>query len=202
MAEPTPGLIVTGGEQEAAGVQTVFGRPGPNVTAQPGDYDASQVQVVRGQGLTVKAALDAMNESVTDVQQGEAALRALVNALQTAATVLKKATGPLSQHRVVYAADADHVAAADAGVLSHGTCVYGITQQPAEDPEQNVEIARAGEVTEPDWAFTPLAPVFLGREGRLTQVYDPTWAFVLIVGFALSPTRMLIDFKAPIFLAH
>lgn len=81
----------------------------------------------------------------------------------------------------------------------HGDDVLGITLQAGTDELINVQVA--GDMTEPSWNWVPQEPVFLGANGMLTQVppEDPADAFVLVIGFATSPTSIMIRIESPIY---
>lgn len=104
---------------------------------------------------------------------------------------------PLGGNRVVRvlageAAYADHTTVADANLvlgITRGAVVAGALAQ----------IQTGGLMTEPSWAWTPDAPVFVGPVGTLTQV-PPTAGFNLIVGVATSPTQIFIGARMPIVL--
>ncbi|MBD2489009.1 hypothetical protein [Aulosira sp. FACHB-615] len=54
-----------------------------------------------------------------------------------------------------------------------------------------------GEVENLAWSWTPQDPIFLGANGTLTQI-PPTTGFVLIVGWAMTATKMFITIKQAI----
>lgn len=200
MSEPTPGLTVTA-ESEAAGVQSVFGRAGPAIVAVPGDYDATEIPMQRGAALRVKDAVDALSATTSEVSARQTQLSTLVSQLSTASQVLKRSLGALPRYRVVYAVDEEHVALASAFERTHAGRICGITSAAVEDPEQEVELIRAGEVENSAWSFVVGAPVFVGADGVLTQTFDGAWAYLRAIGEAISPTRVLLDWRPPVFLA-
>lgn len=61
-------------------------------------------------------------------------------------------------------------------------------------------IVTGGEIEEPTWNWIEGQPIFLGPDGALTQV-APTSGYVLVVGTAVGPTRMLVKIQQPIFIA-
>lgn len=82
---------------------------------------------------------------------------------------------------------------------AHGDDVVGLTLQAGADELINVQVA--GEVVEPSWNWVPQEPVFVGTNGLLTQAppEDPAARFVLVFGFATSPTSIMIRVEAPIY---
>ncbi|KTT33846.1 hypothetical protein SB18R_03225 [Pseudomonas oryzihabitans] len=62
-----------------------------------------------------------------------------------------------------------------------------------------VNLQMSGPVDDSHWAWTP-GPLWLGAAGALTQ-QPPTQGFLLQVGSALSPTRILLNPGQPIELA-
>ncbi len=111
----------------------------------------------------------------------------------------KLSSGTISANRVVRYVDATHVGYADAATAAHAPQVAGIALTAAGGAEENVSVQRLGEATDSLWTWTPGLPVFLGANGVLTQTHNPAWAFSLVVGVALSTTRMSVDIKQPIF---
>lgn len=59
-----------------------------------------------------------------------------------------------------------------------------------------VTVQRTGAVDDTAWAWTP-GRVYLGAGGSLTQT-PPNNGFDVLVGVAVSPTRLLLDFQDPI----
>jgi hypothetical protein len=55
----------------------------------------------------------------------------------------------------------------------------------------------AGLITNTGWNWTPDETVFLGAAGSLTQT-PPTTGYLVAVGYASSPTSMIIRLDAPI----
>lgn len=60
-----------------------------------------------------------------------------------------------------------------------------------------LQIARYGNLTNPDWNFIQNKPVFLGIDGAIVQtvINDENSKFVVQIGIALSPTTIKIDVK-------
>lgn len=63
----------------------------------------------------------------------------------------------------------------------------------------DVQVARSGLLEHLGWTFTTGAPVFLGLSGEITQTLPVTALFAKVLGIALSPTRIKVDFQPAIF---
>lgn len=95
-----------------------------------------------------------------------------------------------SRNALTYATNTDANHADDIQGLTLGAAAVGAS----------VLLQRAGDVTEPSWNWTPETPVFLGSNGQLTQTPpDDSAAFTLCVGFAATPTTLVLRFEAPIY---
>ena len=108
------------------------------------------------------------------------------------------AASALSGHRIVRGAR-DALTYASAADPTHGDDVQGLTLGAAGAGEP-VTVQDGDEVTEPSWSWTPLDPVFLGLDGLLTQdVPGDTLAFSMSIGFATTPTSMVLRLDPPIY---
>lgn len=85
-------------------------------------------------------------------------------------------------------------------MIDHVNLVLGVTIESSVAPETEVQVVRLGELEEVAWSFVPFRAVFLGPDGRLTQTFDPTWAFVCVMGTALSSTKVMIDVRPAVIL--
>jgi hypothetical protein len=56
-----------------------------------------------------------------------------------------------------------------------------------------------GELEEPSWNWTPDLPIFLGIAGLITQT-PPLSGFSLIIGYPITPTKIFISIRDPIYL--
>lgn len=115
---------------------------------------------------------------------------------------LRKLTrGPLSAARVVRADGSLHIGVASVDDATHPRLVLGISAHSAVLAEEEMEVVRAGEFDDDAWAFIPFESVYLGLNGGLVQTLDPTWLYAQVIGLALSPTKLLVDIRPPIFRA-
>jgi hypothetical protein len=89
---------------------------------------------------------------------------------------------------------------ASALVIDHVNLVLGLTIESAVSAETVVQVVRLGELEDSAWAFIPFRAVFLGVDGRLTQTFDPSWAFVCVMGTALSASKIMVDVRPAVIL--
>lgn len=100
----------------------------------------------------------------------------------------------LGGHRVVRSVGADLVSYADNTVVTHGDDVLGVTRAATEQGQLAL-VATNTEIVEPSWSWTPQEPVYLARDGLMTQnPPEPVdgATFSLEVGFALAPDTLLV----------
>ena len=113
---------------------------------------------------------------------------------------VRTADAALGGHRAVRSTGQGMAGYADAQIEGHGDDVLGITLGAAASGDE-VQIQGSGEIVEPSWAWSPQEPIFLGASGALTQVPPTaaTAAFILVLGFATSPTSMQVRIESPIY---
>ncbi len=112
--------------------------------------------------------------------------------------VVKTASETMSGHRIVIADSAAGVSYADNGTLAHSHLVLGLTLG-AVAAGAPVTVQVEGEIVEPSWSWTPELPLFLGEDGLMTQTAPSSpAAFSLVVGFAVSETKIVLNFKEPV----
>jgi hypothetical protein len=70
----------------------------------------------------------------------------------------------------------------------------------AAAPAALVRVQHIGEIEDGSWSWTPGAPVFCGPLGTLTQVM-PSTDYALVVGEAVTASRLVVRIQGPIFLA-
>ena len=110
-------------------------------------------------------------------------------------------TGAISGHRVVTLDSGHNAIYASNDTLAHANKLLGVTLNAAlaSDP---VNVQRLGELTEPSWNWTPDLPVYLGKNGHLTQT-PPSAAdsvFSVVVGFPVTSTTLFVSIGNPIIL--
>lgn len=117
--------------------------------------------------------------------------------------VVKTVVGPLSGSRIVrLLADGEHVDVASPLDATHARTIVGVTLTSATAAEETVEIVRVGEVEDSAWSFQPGRAVFVGVGGAPTQQLEASWVFMRVVGVAVTPTKMLVDLRPPVFRAQ
>lgn len=87
---------------------------------------------------------------------------------------------------------------ADSSTVAHSKKVVGLTLGAASIGAP-VEVQSSGEVIEPSWAWTTGQALYLGTSGMLV-VTPPVTGFSLIVGFAIAPTKIILNIGMPIIL--
>lgn len=115
-----------------------------------------------------------------------------------AGATLYTAVVPVSGHTAIVLDSAGSCLPADASNPAH-QIVSGITLQAAiaGDP---VEVVSQGLVEHLGWTFTAGQSVFLGSAGALTQTLPGDAVFAKVLGVAITPTRIAVDFQPAIFL--
>lgn len=115
-------------------------------------------------------------------------------------TAVFTATAAIGGHRVLTMTPAGELAYASADDLSAAGRIVGISLNAAAAGSE-VSVQRSGEVSEPSWNLDTELPVYLGVNGLLTQTppESPT-VFSLIVGFPMTPTKLFVSIREPIYL--
>jgi hypothetical protein len=133
------------------------------------------------------------------VESGVLKVKSSTGFVATLTNDLKLSSGVVGGGRVVRFTDATHVAIASADTAAHASMIAGVSKTAASGSEQTIEIVRTGgEVDDSGWTWTAGLPVYCGINGVLTQTYSAAWSFVLIVGVALSATRIAVQLRDPI----
>ena len=86
---------------------------------------------------------------------------------------------------------------ADHNNLSQASNILGITRTSAV-PDGSVDIITSGMLSDSSWNFNE-GPIFVGVNGQLTQI-APTTGYIVVVGKAVSSTRISINISRPIIL--
>jgi hypothetical protein len=105
----------------------------------------------------------------------------------------------LSGHRVVTLDSNGDLKYATCTDAAHAGRVIGITTHAA-DAGAPCSVQTFSTMNESSWSWTPDQPVFLGADGALVSAPPPDAAFVMVVGFAISPTVLFISLREPILL--
>lgn len=107
----------------------------------------------------------------------------------------RQSTGALSAMRVVWEGETGAVSVLDSSDEDHIDLLCGLTLTATSDAGQ-VTVQRTGAVDDLAWNWT-LGRVYLGADGALTQS-PPSTGFDVLVGVAVSPTRLILNFQDPI----
>lgn len=77
----------------------------------------------------------------------------------------------------------------------HIFLILGVTLTAA-DKDELLNVQRSGAIDESSWSWTP-GPIWLGASGGLTQD-PPVSGFDMLVGAAVSATRIILNLQEPI----
>lgn len=125
-------------------------------------------------------------------------LQDAITALESGGTDAQKTAGAaLGGHRLVVLDSVGEAYLAEP-VEADAVRVYGLTLGAAAQGN-SVNIRRQGEVEEPSWTWTPGGSLYLAAGGALTQV-APTTGVDLVVGYAVTATKIVIDIQSPFLL--
>lgn len=111
------------------------------------------------------------------------------------AAFIRQSDGPLSALRIVWEDGSGVVRPLDSSDEDHIDLMSGLTLTAAASTGP-VTVQRSGPVNDAAWTWTP-GRVYLGANGALTQT-PPADGFDVLVGVAVSPTRLILDFQDPI----
>ncbi|WP_416406541.1 DUF2190 family protein [Paracidovorax citrulli] len=132
---------------------------------------------------------------VADAEQGPPGPRGEVGPAGGAA-VTRVAGSTLSALVAVWEDAAGRVHALDQDDEDHVFSLLGVTLTAA-DAGQPIDVQRSGAITDSAWSWTPGQRVYLGLGGALTGT-PPAAGFDVLIGTALSPTRLLLNLQDPI----
>jgi hypothetical protein len=109
------------------------------------------------------------------------------------------ANGSMSGHLGVATDAGGEVVRASSDTAAQALRFAGVSVNAAVDGDP-VEVVRFGPIEHVGWTWTPDQPVFLGINGALVQAVPGGATFVLVVGQALSATRLMVAPQQPIVL--
>lgn len=108
-------------------------------------------------------------------------------------------TAPLSALRAVWEDSAGLVHPASRTAQAQVLALVGITTTGVSAVGESVLVQRTGHIDDTAWAWLPQQKVWLGVGGALTQTPPKEGdGYDVVVGVALSPTRLLIQMGEPI----
>jgi hypothetical protein len=105
----------------------------------------------------------------------------------------------LGGDRVVIVGDDSRLYYADNTNLAHLFRILGVTNGAA-DPNAQANVRTGGVMAEPTWNWSLDQFIYLGRNGLLTQII-PAIGFLIVVGWPITPTKVMVDVKIPLVLA-
>lgn len=113
--------------------------------------------------------------------------------------ITRTAASNVGGHRIVVSDASGQVSHASNTNAAHLQKVLGISLNAASagDP---VSVLRAGAATMVGWNWNVSLPLYLAEDGLITQT-PPSSGFSLIVGFAETPTSVIVRFREPIILS-
>lgn len=85
---------------------------------------------------------------------------------------------------------------ADPDVETDVLALLGVTVSAAQGG-QPINVQRLGVIDDASWSFAPGGRVYLAGQGRLTQE-PPQAGYDVLIGTAVSPTRLLLNIQDPI----
>jgi hypothetical protein len=118
----------------------------------------------------------------------------------TSAGIVKMSRCPLSSGRVVRFDGDSYCTTVSALTASDALTPMGLAQYAVSAADLTVGITAYGEQEDDSWNFVPGGAVFLGANGFLTQTRGQGWAFLRVIGFAITAQRVFVDPQLPVFL--
>lgn len=115
-----------------------------------------------------------------------------------ASTVPVGAT-PLSGHSAVAIDSSGRLVPADVSQAAHRGAILGVVAN-AYSPGDDAVVQTGYLLEHSGWSWA-LGPVLVGSAGALTQTSPVGALFVQVIGYAVSPTRIVVDVQPPINLA-
>ncbi|WP_080758107.1 hypothetical protein [Comamonas testosteroni] len=158
------------------------------------EVPTEQVLLQAGQDNTL---LESVQELVllTEAQQGPPGPAGIPG--PAGGQVLQRKAGmDTSALLVVYEDLFGSVWPADPDAESDVLALLGVTVSAAE-AGQPINVQRMGHIDDEAWQLQPGKRVFLGGRGRLTQE-PPQAGYDVLIGMAISPTRLLLNIQDPI----
>lgn len=132
--------------------------------------------------------------------QGPQGIQGLPGSYTPAAFI---ASSPIGGHKVVSVNDLGQYQYASNSDASSINRVVGITLNAGAAGDL-ISINTQGDLEDPSFSLTPGLPVYVGLNGAMTQVYPDFTsgaAFVQILGFALTPTKLYVRIREPLALS-
>ncbi|MGY2052972.1 hypothetical protein [Methylobacterium sp. JK268] len=144
-------------------------------------------------GVSAAVAVEQLPVAIAAAEQGVAGPPGPAGAVSD---LTFTAPSPLSGHRAVCCRPDGSLAYASADDAASVETYAGVTTGAAAAGAP-IAVRSAGELVEPSWSWS-VGAVYLGLAGALVQP-EPVTGALLVIGIALSPTRLLLDPEPPIY---
>lgn len=131
-------------------------------------------------------------------QQGPRGIQGPPGPAGGASTVTVGAS-PISGHSAVAIDSSGLLVPADVSLAAHRGAILGVVAN-AYSPGDDAVVQTGYLLEHSGWSWA-LGPVLVGSAGALTQAPAASALFVQVIGYAVSPTRMVVDVQPPINLA-
>lgn len=105
----------------------------------------------------------------------------------------------LAANVIVYVGDDGRLYPAFADNLAHMFRISGILTVAALTNQTSI-LRTDGIIVNPTWNFTVNQPVFLGLNGSIVQIIEPTAKFLISVGTVMTPNSIAVDIGQPLLL--
>ncbi len=172
---------------------------GPEIPDQPIEVSIGQQDPTRVEVLEDVTRVELSSENVILVTPASTGLQGPPGAAGDMVLTDYLAGEALGGDRVVIAGDDSRLYYADNTNLAHLFRILGITTGAA-DPNAEANVRVGGIMTEPTWNWSLNQFIYLGRNGLLTQII-PAIGFLMVVGWPITPTKVMVDIKIPLILA-
>lgn len=115
------------------------------------------------------------------------------------ASTVTVGASPLSGHSAVAIDASGLLVPADVSLSAHRGAIVGVVAN-AYSPGDEAVVQTGYLLEHSGWSWV-LGPVFVGAVGALTQAPPSNALFAQVIGYAVSPTRIVVDVQPPINLA-
>ncbi len=171
----------------------------PEVEGEPVEIIISEEASTIVQVSESPTEIEVSGENVTVVTPASVGLQGPPGAAGDMVLTDYLAGEPLGGDRVVIVGDDGKLYYADNTNLSHLFRILGITTGAA-DLNAQANVRTGGIMNEPTWDWDLYQFIYLGTNGLLTQIV-PTTGFLIVIGYPISSTKIMVDIKIPLVLA-
>lgn len=150
--------------------------------------------LVTTEEIQILAQQDEAIQIVEVAEQGPRGIQGIPGPAGGAAFV-RQSAGAMSALHIVWEDDAGVIRPLDRSDDEHIDFICGLTLTASSGPG-DVTVQRSGPVDDAAWSWSP-GRVYLGANGSLTQT-PPADGYDVLIGVAVSATRLLLDLQDPI----